>query len=207
MVSLRFLATAALCLAPASCASLKVHEKASAPRDWHLVGPADDAATVQLTIALAQPGLAELKRRLAVISDIESPDFGLHLSKAQARSYQKPEESAVKAVSQWLTKGGAEDVQVNSAYVYFNADVKTANSLLGCNLSEYQSPQGRQAYRATEYSLPSDLARYIRFVYPVTQFIEMPSKRRAVAESAEDLSILRRQASCKKADPGPGNAC
>jgi tripeptidyl-peptidase I len=202
MMSLRLLAAAALWLAPVSCTQSQIHETASAPSNWQLVGRASQAAYVRLSVALSQPGLSELKKRLSEISDLDNPDFGAHLSKARIRDYRKPDGAALESVYTWLTQGGAEDVQVDSTYIHFNANVKTANSLLDCTFSEYQSPRGVRVYRATEYSLPSELAPHIRFVYPVTQFIETPEKGRANAETEQEHSVSRRQTSSKNKETG-----
>lgn len=170
-----------------------LHETASVPRGWNIVGDADESSYLQLSIALAQPRLGELKRRVAEISNINHVDFGAHLTQSQLQEYQKFDEESASRVIEWLHQAGVEDAYLDSAWVRLNATVGVINSLLECKLEEYETPLNARVYRTTEYSLPSDLASQIQFVYPVTQFIEMSPKGPQLQD--DDAEIMRRQAS------------
>lgn len=172
-----------------------VHETASVPRGWQLIGDADQSEYLQLSIALAQPRLGELKKRVAEISDIEHVEFGSHLTQRQLQEYQKPDDASVSSVLDWLSAADITDTSMESAWVRINATVGAINSLLDCKLSEYETPLSARVYRTTEYSLPSGLSRHIQFVYPVTQFIEVSPQR--TREDKDDTAIVPRQATSK----------
>lgn len=154
-----------------------VHETMTVPSGWKYLGqPEVDTTIARVSISLRQPGLDELRRRLDQISDIDRADYGAHLSRSQLDAYREPSAGAVDDVMEWLSEHGIEDRLVQKSWISFNASVGVVNSLLRCNISEYETPQSHQVLRATEYSLPSDLAQHIQFVYPLTQFLESSAK-------------------------------
>ncbi|KAL1864334.1 hypothetical protein Daus18300_007758 [Diaporthe australafricana] len=174
-----------------------VHETAIVPSDWKYVGqPEVDTTVTRVSISLQQPGLDELRRRLDQISDIDNADYGAHLSRGQLEAYQEPAAEAVHNVMDWLSEHGIEDRLAQKYWISFNATVGLVNSLLRCNLSEYETPRSQRVLRATEYSLPSELAQHIQFVYPLTQFLESSARRNFNDEGSMDVArASRRQAS------------
>lgn len=154
-----------------------VHETATVPSGWKYLGqPEVDTTVTRISISLRQPGLDELRLRLDQISDVDNADYGAHLSRSQLDAYQEPAAGAVQDIMKWLSGHGIEDRLVQKSWVSFNASVGLVNSLLRCNLSEYETPQSHRVLRTTEYSLPSDLAQNIQFIYPLTQFLESSAK-------------------------------
>ncbi|KAI3399800.1 hypothetical protein diail_5597 [Diaporthe ilicicola] len=171
-----------------------VHETAIVPSGWKYVGqPKVDTTVTRISISLQQPGLDELRRRLDQISDIDHADYGAHLSRSQLDAYQEPAAEAVHDVMNWLSGQGIEDRLAHKSWIFFNASVGMVNSLLSCNLSEYETPQSQRVLRATEYSLPSDLAHHIQFVYPLTQFLESSARKNFDGKSNLDVARASRR--------------
>jgi tripeptidyl-peptidase I len=173
-----------------------VHETSSMPQGWRLLGDADESAYLQLSIALSQPRLGELKRRVAEISDINSADFGAHLTQIQLQKYQAPGDESTSAVFRWLDQAGIEEMYADGAWIRFNATVRSVNILLDCKLDEYETPTHGRVYRTTEYSLPAELASHVQFVFPTTQFID--SSPSEPLQDEENFNIAPRQASGKQ---------
>lgn len=186
---------APLLVAALKAADVTVHETSIVPHGWQLIGAADHSRHLELSVALSQPRLGELKKRLAEISDPKHVDYGAHLTQAQVKEYQKPDATGSSAVLRWLSQAGIEDAYLDYAWIRFNATVSQVNSLLRCELEEYGTPRDARVYRTTEYSLPTDLSQYIQFVYPVSQFID--TAKRQVAQEEDGLRIRRRQDSSK----------
>ncbi|KAK6086380.1 tripeptidyl-peptidase sed4 [Seiridium cupressi] len=190
---------AALCLAAPLLAAKPegdetlVYETATVPQGWRRVGDADESTTLQLSVALVQPRLDELKKRVAEISDIDNADFGTHLTQTQLKEYQRPDDDAASAILEWLSVAGVEDARLDSAWIRFNATIREVNALLNCTLDAYETPQNAHVYRTTEYTLPIDLVPHVQFVYPVTQFIE--TKRRGASLDEDSNQLEARQAS------------
>jgi tripeptidyl-peptidase-1 len=112
-----------------------------------------------------------------VISDINNVEFGAHLTQAQLQEYQKPDDASSSMVLEWLRQAGIEEARLESSWIRFHATIGSINSLLGCKLSEYETPRNARLYRTTEYSLPDDLIKHVQLVYPVTQFVETKTRR------------------------------
>ncbi|KAJ0104179.1 hypothetical protein J7T55_000530 [Diaporthe amygdali] len=171
-----------------------IHETATVPSGWKYVGQPDvDTTVTRVSISLQQPGLDELRRRLDQISDINNAEYGAHLSSSQLAAYQEPAAEAMQDVMEWLSAHGIEDRLAQKSWVSFNASVGTVNSLLKCNLAEYTTPESRRVLRTTEYSLPSDLAHHIQFVYPLTQFVESSARKNFNEQRGVDLARTSRR--------------
>lgn len=173
---LGFLPTVLLVLLQAYAADAKsvVHENAPShlPNGWKHLGSAKDTAKLSLSIALKQPGLEELRKRLDQISDPSHEAYGAHLSQDEVRQYRQVSVSAVDSVLSWLQSNDVEEFAVQDAWVNFNATVAEVNTLLSCSMSRYQVTGTPDVlYRALHYSLPEELLDSVDYVYPVTQFM------------------------------------
>ncbi|RDW68183.1 hypothetical protein BP6252_09579 [Coleophoma cylindrospora] len=167
--------------------TLQIHETALAvPNDWTYIQRAEDSVVLRLSVALKQPYLRDLQNRLDTISKPSHQDFGSHLSKDQLRQYQLPRRDTVDSVLIWLQSHNIVDFQEEGAWIHFNASVASINSLLHCELAKYKNDASQTVHRASEYSLPSDLAEHINFIYPVTQFIGSPKPRLAAEHRGDD---------------------
>ncbi|RDW91747.1 hypothetical protein BP5796_01141 [Coleophoma crateriformis] len=166
---------------------LQIHETALAvPNDWTYIQRAEPSLVIRLSVALVQPYLGDLRKRLDTISNPSHQDFGSHLSKDQLRQYQLPHNDAVDSVVIWLENHDIVDFREEGAWVHFNASVASINSLLHCELGKYENDAFQTVYRASEYSLPSDLVEHVNFIYPITQFVGSPKRRPAVRLREDD---------------------
>lgn len=185
---LGFLPTALLVLLQAYAADAKsvVHETAPShlPNGWKHLGSAKDTAKLSLSIALKQPGLEELRKRLDQISNPSHEAYGAHLSKDEVRQYRQVSGAAVDTVLSWLQSNDVTEFAVENAWVNFNATVAEVNTLLSCTMSRYQVTGTPDVlYRALNYSLPEELLDSVDYVYPVTQFIAKQASRKSSVSS------------------------
>lgn len=190
---LGFLPTALLVLLQAYTAHAKsvVYETAPThlPNGWKHLGPASETAKLSLSIALKQPGLEELRKRLDQISNPSHEAYGAHLSKDEVHQYRQVSASAVDTVLSWLQGNDVTEFAVGNAWVNFNATVAEVNTLLSCTMSRYQMTGTPEVlYRALEYSLPEELLDSVDYVYPVTQFM---ARKRSTSSSVPS-SIAKR---------------
>lgn len=199
---LGLLPTALLVLLQAYAADARsvVYETAPAhlPNGWKHLGPASDTAKLSLSIALKQPGLEELRKRLDQISNPSHQTYGAHLSKDEVHQYRQVSASAVDTVLSWLQDNDVTEFAVEDAWVNFNATVADVNTLLSCTMSRYQVTGTLDVlYRALEYSLPEELLDSVDYVYPVTQFMtrkrsKSPSVPSSIAKRSDSKSLTPR---------------
>lgn len=164
-----------------------VHETALShlPSGWKYIAPANDSTQLSLSIALKQPGLEELRKRLDDISNPSHHQYGAHLSRDEVRRYSAVSEPAVDTVLSWLQDYDIADIDVNDAWVRFNATVGQINELLSCRMSSYHvTGFSNTVYRAQRYSLPEELLSTIDYISPVTQFVSKKKEERASLQSA-----------------------
>lgn len=191
-----FLGTLLSCLADAR---LVVHETAPnrLPSGWKYVGPAADSTQLSLSVALKQPGLQELRARLDRISNPSHQDYGAHLSRSELGWYRDIPDTTVQAVVSWLEDNDISDINIEDAWVRFNATVGQAEGLLNCTISKYQKDGvSSEVYRSKQYSLPEELLDSVDYVYPITQFLSSTKSRSTAAiNSVERRSESRTHSS------------
>ncbi|TEA17819.1 Tripeptidyl-peptidase sed2 [Colletotrichum sidae] len=167
-----------------------LHESvAQLPQGWRRVAAADNVLAVKLSMALKQPGLSELKARLEVTSDPSHVEYGAHVSRDVMKRFQEPAAAAYDAVSSWLQAYDIQDYSLDGAWVRLNTTVGKANRLLDCKFAEYQFDDETPVLRATEYSLPTRVSDLVDFVFPVSQFVNKPPRRRDMIE--ESVKVKR----------------
>jgi tripeptidyl-peptidase-1 len=154
-----------------------VHESvAELPSGWTFVGQAEDSLSVHLSLALKQSRLSELKTRLEVTSDPSHPDYGAHLTRDLLKEFQEPDRAGIAAVESWLQKNEIQ-FALEDSWIRFNTTVGEANRLFDAEFGRYQYRSDSPVLRSRQYSLPSGVADYVDFAYPVTQFMSRPVKR------------------------------
>ncbi|KAJ5017413.1 Tripeptidyl-peptidase sed2 [Colletotrichum sp. SAR 10_99] len=170
-----------------------IHESVSQlPLGWRHVAPAEDFLTVRLSIALKQPGLSELKKRLDVTSDPSHPEYGQHVSRDLIDTLREPSLDAYPVVASWLETYEIHDFKLDGAWVRLHTTVGKANRLLDCKLSKYQFKGEKPVLRAKEYTVPARVAEHVDFVFPLTQFISKPPRRQ---DSVQELKKAKRASS------------
>ncbi|KXH38557.1 tripeptidyl-peptidase sed4 [Colletotrichum simmondsii] len=154
------------------------------PQGWRHVAAAGDLNTIQLSVALKQPGLSELKARLEVTSDPNHAEYGAHVSRDLLKMFQEPNADAYAVVATWLSAHDIRSFVQDGPWVRINTTVGKANRLLGCKFSKYQYKSDKTVLRAKEYTLPSQVSEVVDFVFPVTQFMNKPPRRQIKARES-----------------------
>ncbi|KAI1773605.1 tripeptidyl-peptidase [Hypoxylon cercidicola] len=192
----------------ASAATAKVMDSlASVPKGWTEVRQASSDDVVTLRVGLPQQHAIALEQAVLEISTPGHPNYGLHLSRDQVRSYTAPTEKSVSSVVDWLVQSGIKP-SVNNDWITFNADVKTANDLLEAKFAWYQYEQGGSPkLRTLSYSVPDELSANIDLIQPTTRFGQLGAKRSTifemqVLEPAEE-DIVKTNAAVDVADCNP----
>ncbi|KAK3352893.1 tripeptidyl-peptidase-like protein [Lasiosphaeria hispida] len=174
-----FLALLGLSIAPANGAPTVVLEKSEGiPPGWTLQSSASASEMITLFVALKEPGMHELKKRLSQrYEDPAHPEFGSkHLSRDEVHHYRKPNRNVIETVSGWLKSSGIRDVRGQGSVLSFSASVRTVKSLFQADLAHYvYGNDGKPVLRAQNYTVPTWLRDDIDFVHPITNF--MPPRR------------------------------
>ncbi|KAK6082503.1 tripeptidyl peptidase sed3 [Seiridium cupressi] len=140
------------------------------PAGWRRERGAEPAEKIDLSIELRQPGLAELKSRLAAISDPNNVAYGKHLTKDEVDAYQQPDAHALRSVTSWLKDNGIISTRIEGPSVKFRSSVDTVRNLVGADIGHYSYKRSSTHLRAPSYTIPDHLAGHIRFIHPLVHF-------------------------------------
>ncbi|KAK0741988.1 peptidase S8/S53 domain-containing protein [Apiosordaria backusii] len=156
-------------------------EAQTIPPGWSFDHNATSTDKLTLTIALKEPGFADIKARL------HQRQFGgnnHHLSREQVHTYLQPKTKSIDTIKSWLkSSAGVKNVHVQGSLLSFEASARQVKELFSADLKHYiysSEDDGDDlpkttALRALSYSIPSFLRSYIDFVHPITNF--MPPRR------------------------------
>ncbi|KAH6660945.1 peptidase S8/S53 domain-containing protein [Truncatella angustata] len=151
------------------------------PSGWKLERRANPAEKIDLSVELKQPGLVELKARLAAISQPESIDYGKHLTKDEVDFYQQPDAHALRSVTSWLRDNGILNVRLEGSSIKFRSSVGAVRDLVEADIGHFSYRRSSTHLRATSYSIPDHLAQHIRFIHPLSHFAQpVPSNSKGV---------------------------
>ncbi|KIH90964.1 tripeptidyl-peptidase I [Sporothrix brasiliensis 5110] len=155
----------------ASVASAKVfHSLPNVPQGWSLVRNASPSDAISLKIALRQRSADDLERVVLEVSTPGHPNYGMHLTRDEVRSYTAPSDAAVDNVSIWLRDNGIEP-SVNNDWVSFTTTVDRADALLDTRFDWYQyEDSNTPVLRTLAYSVPDALTNHLDMVQPTTRF-------------------------------------
>lgn len=165
----------------ASVASAKVfYSLPNVPQGWSLVRNASPSDAISLKIALHQRNAADLERVVLEVSTPGHPNYGMHLTRDEVRSYTAPSDTAVDSVSIWLRDNGIES-SFDNDWVTFSTTVERANTLLDTKFDWYQyEDSNTPVLRTLEYSVPDALAGHVDLVQPTTRFGRLSTHRSTV---------------------------
>ncbi|KAK0663483.1 putative Tripeptidyl-peptidase precursor [Cercophora samala] len=156
-------------------------EAKSIPAGWSFDHNATSTDKLTVTIALKEPGFADIKARL------HQRQFGgnnHHLSREQIHTYLQPKTKNIETIKSWLrSSAGVKSVHVQGSLLSFEATARQVKELFSADLKYYtyssddddEDALKTTALRALSYSIPSWLRAYIDFVHPITNF--MPPRR------------------------------
>ncbi|KAI1800795.1 DHS-like NAD/FAD-binding domain-containing protein [Daldinia bambusicola] len=147
------------------------------PTGWMFEKPAKAEEPIQLTIALKQPRINELKARLDRISDPWHAEYGHHLTKDEVRAYQAPDQKALNLVHSWLKSNRITDITDEGSMVKFTSTAAEVNRILRTNLGYYAFGDSSLFMRAQSYTLPRILDGDVEFIHPISNFMSPPQSR------------------------------
>jgi len=149
------------------------------PEGWIYHSKADASEMITLSVVLKEPGMADLKTKLARrYADPFHPEFGRgQLGRDEVIRHRRPDHRVVDAVSSWLRSSGIRNMRTQGSTINFAASVATVKSLFQANLAHYSfGPDGKPVLRALNYTVPTWLRNDINFVHPIANFIH-PRRR------------------------------
>mmetsp|Transcript_3469 Transcript_3469/g.5577 ORF Transcript_3469/g.5577 Transcript_3469/m.5577 type:complete len:601 (-) Transcript_3469:15-1817(-) len=187
-----------LCEAGAEIAMV-VMEKgaASLPDAWRAVGPTPKGKIMELTFAVKQQNLQQLRDTLMRVSRPASPDYGKHLSNAEVHMMTAPDPAHVQAVSSFLRRHGVEPRNATPSGDLIEAvvTVETAQKMLSAEyLDIVHKSSGSLVSRALAgYRLPSEVASAVDFVAPTVHLPGVRRPRPPVKKGSEYSNYLEQK--------------
>lgn len=168
----------------AAAASARVMDSlTAAPRGWEEHQAASPDEPISLRVALKQQPehVRALDQAVLEISTPGHPNYGMHMTRDELRSYTAPSGDAVCAVTEWLRQYTIQPV-VNHDWVSFTTTVRHANELLDTQFAWYQyiHSAGGPALRALSYSVPDHVAAHIDLVQPTTRFGNLGARKSSI---------------------------
>ncbi|KAE8843751.1 hypothetical protein HRS9122_04854 [Pyrenophora teres f. teres] len=158
----------------------------SVPEGWQLQGPASDAHTLKLQIALQQGDTEAFEQHVMDISTPSNAKYGQHYAThEEMKRMLMPSEETVTSVSSWLKAAGIKEFETDADWVTFKTTVGVANELLGTKFSWFVSNEAtpRKVLRTLEYTVPDDVAQHINLVQPTTRFAAIRANHKTGRES------------------------
>ncbi|KAI0846666.1 DHS-like NAD/FAD-binding domain-containing protein [Daldinia vernicosa] len=147
------------------------------PAGWRFEKPAKAEEPMQLSIALKQPRINELKTRLNRISDPRHAEYGHHLTRDEVKDYQAPDRKTLDLVHSWLRSNRITNITNEGSMVKFTSTAAEVNRILRTNLGYYSFQDSSPFIRTQSYALPRILDGNIEFIYPISNFMPPPQSR------------------------------
>ncbi|KAK3936793.1 tripeptidyl-peptidase [Diplogelasinospora grovesii] len=165
----------------AAAASARVMDSLLAvPKGWKEVRQASLSESISLRIALRQQHSEALEQAVLEMSTPGHPNYGMHMTRDEVRSYTAPSESAILSVTEWLHEHGIR-ASVDNDWVSFTTTVGKADELLSTKFAWYEySEGGGSKLRTLSYSVPDDVAAHVDLVQPTTRFGQLGSQRSTI---------------------------
>lgn len=171
----------------ATAVSARVFDSLPAvPKGWREVRPAKPTDPITLKVALKQQHPEALEQAVIEISTPGHPNYGLHMSKEELRSYTAPTARSVSDVSSWLAEFGIQQ-DIDNDWITISTTIKTANELLNAKFAWYEYEEGGgPKLRTLSYSVPDGVADHVDLVQPTTRFGQLGAKRSTIF----DMTII-----------------
>ncbi len=154
------------------------------PKGWEKLGGASDEP-ITLRIALQQQNALALEQAVLEISTPGHPNYGMHMTRDEVRSYTAPSKASTLAVTAWL-HGHHIKHFVDNDWVTFTTTAGRAGRLLNTTFDWYRysgdSGGGSPKLRTLSYSVPDELTAYIDLVQPTTRFGQLGAKKSNIFE-------------------------
>jgi tripeptidyl-peptidase-1 len=158
-----------LSLLPSVLASYGIFESLpSIPEGWTQLSSAPPSAPLTLRFHL-KTHEAALEEELIQISDPAHVRYGDHHSQQTLLSFTSPIDGALSAVVDWL-ESSQLPYDVSNDVIKVKLTVSQAESLLKTKYSTFTNEEGKSVVRTLQYSVPSEVKKYLAMVQPTTMF-------------------------------------
>lgn len=188
----------------ATAVSARVFDSLPAvPKGWKEVRTAKSTEPISLRIAMRQQHSAALEQAVLEMSTPGHPNYGMHMSRDEVRSFTAPSARAVSDVTAWIDQFNIKQ-SVDNDWITISTTVGTANKLLNTTFGwyEYESGGGPKL-RTLSYSVPDNVADHVDLVQPTTRFGQLAAKRSTIFEMTivdDDENINTVSAAAVEAD-------
>ncbi|XP_036398990.1 tripeptidyl-peptidase 1 [Megalops cyprinoides] len=162
---------------------LEADQDTSVPEGWTHAGRVASSDQVELTFALKQQNVDQLRQLLEQVSDPDSLNYGKFLSLEEVASLVHPSELTHKVVQSWLQHHGVKECRTVATQDFLQCDmtVQVAETLLpGSEFHRYMKGQRSLVRSPTPYSIHKDLSQHLDFVGGVHRF---PPEMQAVSRA------------------------
>ncbi|KAF2813830.1 subtilisin-like protein [Mytilinidion resinicola] len=168
---------------------LVLHESLpGVPAGWSVSDVPSDSSQMVLQVSLSQQNIDQLETKLAAVSTPGSPEYGQYLDADEVNALFGASNESSAAVESWLKASGVTQYVAQAGSYWFQADVGTANSMLGTTFKTYKDSTGKTKLRTTKYSIPEDLVGHVALVSPTTYFGNTKAMMPARAEDRKQLA-------------------
>lgn len=152
------------------------------PKGWKEVRTATPKEPIALRIALRQQHSDALEQAVLEISTPGHPNYGMHMTREEVRSYTAPSAKAVSDVTAWIRQYDIKP-KVDNDWISISTTVGTANDLLNTTFGWYEyEAGGGPKLRTLSYSVPDEVADHVDLVQPTTRFGQLGAKRSTIFE-------------------------
>ncbi|KAK3311977.1 tripeptidyl-peptidase [Apodospora peruviana] len=164
-----------------AAASARVMDSLTAvPKDWKELRHASPDDHILLRIALKQQHAAALEQAVLEMSTPGHPNYGMHMTRDELRSFTAPSKEATSVVTAWLQRHAIEH-SIDNDWISFTTTVDKANSLLNTSFEWYEySGGGGPMLRTLSYTVPDEVAAHIDLVQPTTRFGQLGAKKSTI---------------------------
>ncbi|KXS94079.1 hypothetical protein AC578_9215 [Pseudocercospora eumusae] len=176
---------AALCALVGVANGLLMESLSHTPEGWTQARLPSSQQRLHLRIAMTAPTPGLLEQKLYDVSNPASSSYGQHLKRDEIREILRPSPEATADVVKWLVGSGValDKIAEQGEWINFVAPVDIANDLLNTSFAIYQNTRGQEILRTLQYSVPSELHRYIDMIQPTTRFGEVKEQRSLVHDT------------------------
>ncbi|XP_051502082.1 tripeptidyl-peptidase 1 [Myxocyprinus asiaticus] len=152
---------------------LEADQDASVPEDWFLIERVRPLEEVELTFALKQQNVDQLKELLKRVSDPDSQQYGKFLSLEEIAALVQPSQLTEKVMQNWLQSNGVKKCHsvITRDFLQCVMTAQVAETLLpGTKFHRYRR-NGHTLLRSTSlYSVHKDVYQHLDFVGGVHRF-------------------------------------
>ncbi|XP_052437358.1 tripeptidyl-peptidase 1-like [Carassius gibelio] len=152
---------------------LEDDQDSSVPEDWTLVEGVKPLEEVELTFALKQQKVKQLKELLKLVSDPDSHQYGKYLSLEEVAALVKPSKLTENLVQNWLQGHGVKNCHtvVTRDFLQCVMTVQVAEALLpGAKFHRYKRHSHTVLRSTSLYSVHKDVHRHLDFVGGIHRF-------------------------------------